>query len=157
CDKDGTPADLFRLMKDYGMAGIRLGYCLSADSELLRSMSSAVQPWNVSVVAQAAGIAALREREFVDRARTTIFSEKPRLIKALTGLGFRVCPSSANYLLFYGREGMHTALREKRIAIRNCDNYHGLGPGWYRIAVKLPEENDKLIAAMAEVLNGGAK
>ena len=42
-----------------------------------------------------------------------------------------------------------TLAKEQGIAIRNCDNYHGLGSGWYRIGVRLREENEELIRAMA--------
>ena len=69
----------------------------------------------------------------------------------LEALGFWVCPSRANYLLFQGRPDLCQRLRERGIAIRSCSNYHGLGPGWYRIAVRLPEENERLIQAMKEV------
>lgn len=47
--------------KTYAMAGLRLGYCLTADRELLEKMSAMVQPWNVSLPAQEAGLAALGE------------------------------------------------------------------------------------------------
>lgn len=141
--------------KSYGMAGARLGYCLSADGELLRRMSAAVQPWNVSLLAQAAGVAALGEQAFLQRARDTVAREKRWLSEQLRGLGFWLCPSAANYLLFQAPVGLDTALRARQIAIRSCANYHGLGPGWYRIAVKLHEENERLIAAMAAVLQGG--
>ena len=46
---------------------------------------------------------------------------------------------------------IYIKLKEKKISIRNCDNYYGLGPGWYRIAVRLHEENIRLIQAIKEV------
>lgn len=136
--------------KNYGMAGVRLGYGLCSDTELLASMSRMVQPWNVSVLAQAAGIAALREGDWILRARALIRTERGRLTEELKKMGFRVCASEANYLLFYGAAGLDRALRKKGIAIRNCGNYHNLGEGWYRIGLKLPEENDVLIQALRD-------
>lgn len=136
--------------KSYGMAGIRLGYCLTADAALLERMAKAVQPWNVSSLAQAAGIAALRERDFLRRTLETVDIERKWLMAELRMLGFWVCPSAANFLLFKGPEDLHSRLKAKKIAIRNCDNYHGLGPGWYRIAVRLHEDNILLIEAMQE-------
>lgn len=137
--------------KSYGMAGIRLGYCMSGDSALLTEMSHGVQPWNVSSLAQAAGVAALCERDFLRKTRELIARERPWLQAQLEALGFWVCPSHTNFLLFQGDAGLHEGLREKKIAIRNCDNYHGLGPGWYRVAVRLHGENEELIQAMKEV------
>lgn len=138
--------------KSYGMAGIRLGYCLCSDSELLKAMAQAVQPWNVSSLAQAAGIAALRESGFLQKTKDLIGGERPWLQRKLEGFGFRVCPSSVNYLLFQGPTDLHRKLKEKGIAIRNCDNYPGLTHGWYRIAVRRHEENEKLISAIDEIL-----
>ena len=134
--------------KSYGMAGLRLGYCLTADGDLLARMSACSQPWNVSVPAQAAGIAALGQREFLDRARAIIREEKPRLKAGLEEQGCRVCPSDANYLLFRGPEELGEKLLRRGIALRSCANYHGLDPGWYRTAVRTREENERLLAAM---------
>lgn len=136
--------------KSYGMAGIRLGYCLCSDAALLGKMSKSSQPWNVSSLAQAAGVAALQEQAFLQKTRDLIVTERQWLKEQLEALGFRVCPSSVNYLLFQAPADLHRKLKEKQISIRNCDNYYGLGPGWYRIAVRLHEENEILIRAMKE-------
>ena len=137
--------------KSYGMAGIRLGYCLSSNTALLERMSKSTQPWNVSGLAQAAGIAALQEQEFLQRTKALIVPERQRLKEALEQCGFRVCPSDANYLLFRADPILHEKLKEKKISIRNCSNYEGLEPGWYRIAVRRHEENKMLIRAIQEV------
>ena len=141
--------------KNYGMAGLRLGYCLSADAALLGRMSAATQPWNVSTPAQAAGVAAIGERAFVEKARRTIDTERAWLTERLISCGFEVCPSSTNFILFRGPEKLHAALLERKIAIRNCDNFHGLGPGWYRIAVRLREQNEKLMDAICDTIREG--
>lgn len=138
--------------KSYGMAGVRLGYCLSMDGALLARMARAVQPWNVSTPAQAAGVAALREQDFLRQTRAAIFEQRVWLKTQLEALGLWVCPSDANYLLFCGPVGLDAALRKRGIAIRSCDNYDGLGPGWYRIAVRRAEENKVLIGALEEAL-----
>ena len=137
--------------KSYGMAGLRLGYCLTADPALLTAMSRTVQPWNVSGPAQAAGVAALGEVAFLHRTRQIIREERRFLRRSLEEMGLRVCPSCANYLLFYSPLPLHQKLLEKGIQIRDCGNYHGLEQGWYRIAVRLHEENERLIQAMKEV------
>ena len=137
--------------KSYGMAGIRLGYCLCVDAELLREMSKGEQPWNVSSLAQAAGVAALQAQTFLEKTRALVKRERVWLTEALTDLGFRVIPSNVNYLLFRGPLGLTEALKEKGILIRNCENYPGLCPGWYRIAVRRHEENETLMQAVREV------
>lgn len=141
--------------KSYGMAGLRLGYCLSADSELLRAMGRTVQPWNVSLPAQAAGVAALGERDFLKRTRAVIHEERAWLQEHLTELGLQVFPSQANYLLVRSRPDLCEKLLERGILVRSCANYHGLGPEYLRLAVKRREENETLIAALRDILKEG--
>ena len=75
--------------KLYAMAGVRLGYVLSGDEKLLENMREAGQPWAVSSLAQAAGVAALDETEYADRVRSLIARERPRMIASLRSLGLR--------------------------------------------------------------------
>ena len=142
--------------KLYAMAGLRLGYCLCSDRALLDAMRGAGQPWAVSGPAQAAGIAALRETEYVQAVRALIRTERPRLAGELARLGFRVIPGEANYLLFHTKTPLIQPLRERGILLRDCGNYHGLGAGWYRTAVRTGEENARLTAALEEILKEGA-
>lgn len=136
--------------KSFGMAGLRLGYCLTADTGLLARMARAVQPWNVSTAAQEAGITALGETAFLEKTRELIRKERPRLAAGLLKLGLTAFDSNVNFLLIKGTPGLDEKLLEKGIKIRNCANFHGLADGFYRIAVKLPEENDRLLEAIKE-------
>ena len=137
--------------KSYGMAGLRLGYGLCADKELLQKMSAAAPPWTVSTPAQAAGVAALKNAAFLAENRALIRAERPRLEEELRKLGFWVCPSQVNYILFHGAPDLHEKLMRRGMAIRNCANFEGLAPGWYRVAVRRREENEQLIAAIKSV------
>ncbi|MBR2742513.1 MAG: aminotransferase class I/II-fold pyridoxal phosphate-dependent enzyme [Clostridia bacterium] len=140
--------------KSFAMAGLRLGYAITCDEELLMKMSARLQPWNVSLCAQEAGAAALGEREFLKKSREYIAAERLWMEKKLESLGFWVCPSDANFLLFYGREGLSKALKPQRIAIRGCENFSGLGAGWYRVSVRRREDNEKLMRALSVALGG---
>lgn len=140
--------------KSYGMAGVRLGYCLSADGELLRAMGHLCQPWNVSIPAQKAGVAALSQTAFVEQARQVIRQQRPWLTEKLEALGLKTVPSQTNYILFHSQRELKQPLLEKGILIRSCANYPGLCQGWYRIAVKLPEENRALIHALEAIIHG---
>ena len=138
--------------KLYGMAGLRLGYALCADAGLLDALRQAGQPWAVSTPAQAAGLAALREEDYVRAVRALIAAERPRLAAGLAALGCRVAPGQANYLLFFCARELCGPLRRRGILLRSCANYKGLGPGWYRAAVRTGAENDRLLRAIGEVL-----
>lgn len=134
--------------KTYAMAGLRLGYCLCSDPSLLAAMDGCGQPWSVSSVAQAAGIAALREQEYLHALRQLIARERPRLAEGLTRLGCAVTGSRANFVFFSARPGLDTDLRRRGILIRSCANYPGLREGYYRVAVRTAAENDALLEAM---------
>ena len=138
--------------KSYGMAGVRLGYAVCRNSGLLRDLSRVSQPWNVSTVAQAAGLAALSCTDWTQRARELVAKEKAYLVRELTDLGISVLEGDANYLLLSDAPGLYEKLLRRRILIRDCSNYHGLSEGDCRIAVRTHKENTALIAAIREVL-----
>ena len=139
--------------KFYGMAGLRLGWCATSNADLIAGMKKAGPPWSVSIPAQAAGIAVLSEEAYADRLRGYISAECQQLQSGLQGLGFQVISGAANYILFYSeRTDLARLLLERGIAIRDCSNYVGLGPGWYRVAVRLREENERLLREMAFLL-----
>ena len=138
--------------KLYGMAGVRLGYALCADTALLDTMQAAGQPWGVSSLAQAAGLAALDEIAYVEQVRALIAQQKPLLADGLRALGLRVLDGQANYLLFQGSETLGEALRQRGVVLRSCANYPGLDASWYRTAVRTAPENEQLLKTMAEVL-----
>lgn len=139
--------------KLYGMAGVRLGYTLCADSGFLQQLAQVGQPWAVSSLAQAAGEAALEETEYVAGLRSLIQTERPFLQQQLKALGLRVLPGEANYLLFFCPVPLIEPLRRKGILLRSCANYAGLHEGWYRTAIRTHEENLQLIQALREVLS----
>ncbi|HJB98914.1 MAG TPA: threonine-phosphate decarboxylase CobD [Candidatus Flavonifractor merdavium] len=141
--------------KSYAMAGLRLGYGLSADLELLETLGRFAQPWSVSAPAQAAGTAAFALcPQWPEQARALVERERPVLAAGLEGLGCRVVPSQANYLLFQAEHitDLKEKLLQRGVLIRSCANYHNLGPDWYRVCVKGGEENRRLLAALKEVL-----
>lgn len=138
--------------KRYAMAGIRLGYGLTGNRPLLEAMELATQPWNISVMAQAAGLAALKETEYVEQGRQMVFEQSEYLKAEMEAMGLRVYPSQANYIFFCGPSDFFESCVKKGILIRDCSNYVGLSEGYYRIAVRTGEENRKLIRVFKEIL-----
>jgi threonine-phosphate decarboxylase len=145
---------LHAFTKTYGMAGVRLGYAICKDGAMLLKTSEMTQPWNVSTVAQRAGLAALDCEGWSEAARTLFETEKAYLRQALSALGVSVLPGDANYLLLSGVPGLYEKLLARGILVRNCENYRGLEKGDVRIAVRTHAENAALIAAISEALHG---
>jgi threonine-phosphate decarboxylase len=138
--------------KLYGMAGVRLGYGISSNIALLEQIRLSGQPWAVSSAAQSAGICALAETDFVVRTREVIAIEKAFLLGELSALNTQIIGSSANYIFFKcPNENLAVQLRDKGILLRDCSNFEGLSGGFYRIAVRVREDNLRLIGAMSEL------
>ncbi len=141
--------------KLYAMAGVRLGWCMTQNPVFIEALRNSGQPWNVSWLAQKAGAAALECSDFVHETVRFVQQERGFLEGKLRQYGFWVCPGQANYLLFQSED---TALAEKLlphgILLRDCSNFRGLGPGWYRAAVRKPDDNERLLEILQEVLHG---
>ncbi len=141
------------LTKMYAIPGLRLGYGIG-DSKLIEKIYNIRYPWSVSALAQRAGIEALSDIELPEKTRDCILRERDYLFNGLDRLNIKYIKSEVNFILFYSVKGLKEALIKKGILIRDCSNYRGLSPGWYRIAVKSREENKRLLKALTEVLGG---
>lgn len=140
--------------KMYAMPGIRLGYGISGDRELLTRMEAAGQCWGVSVLAGAAGIAALEEKEYKQKAVRMIKKERRYLKAELEAAGMQVWDGQADYLFFRapGIRDLYERLLPHGILIRRCGNYRGLDETFYRVAVKAHEDNERLVKAMRKAV-----
>ena len=151
--------------KSFSIPGVRLGYLVCSNPELYHRIRRQLPEWNVSVFAQAAGIACAGELEFLEKTVSYIREERNLLEEGLKKLGFRVYPGEANFLLIREENSLvcterprlchvkplDEKLLEHGILIRSCENFRGLGTGYYRIAVKRREENEILLKTMGEL------
>ena len=143
--------------KSFAIPGLRLGYLVCADGELRERIRLQLPEWNVSIVAQHAGIVACAEYDglremaaYVARERAWLVEELGRIRSAPHPVlqDLIVFPSAVNFLLLYTRFPLYEALLRKKILIRDCSDFVGLGTGFYRIAVKRHEENSILCRAL---------
>ncbi|MEY2668619.1 MAG: hypothetical protein RJA59_1257 [Pseudomonadota bacterium] len=139
--------------KIYGLAGLRLGYAF-ARPELVAFLDRVRAPFNVNLVAQAAGAAALDDEEHVQLSRGLVHAERPFLEAGLRELGATVVPSQGNFVMadFPGRPGMalFDALLREAVVVRPVAGY-GF-PTAQRITVGTRAENVKVLAALRKVL-----
>lgn len=149
--ENGRLVILKAFTKLYAMAGLRLGYCLCSDIDFMQSLHDITQPWNVSIPAQVAGIAALKEKEYVEKSLAYLYKEKKYLKENLENAGFKIWGSCANYIFFKADKNFYKKCLERGFLVRDCSNYPGLSEGYCRIAVKLHEENKRFIDAVKEM------
>ncbi|MGN0665236.1 MAG: pyridoxal phosphate-dependent aminotransferase [Huintestinicola sp.] len=140
--------------KIFAMAGLRLGYMICSDGDIIKKTRNAGQCWSVSVPAQAAGIAACGESGFVKRSSAYVSQERGYLMERLSEMGIEVFPSEVNFILLRSQYPLDKMLMEEGIAIRSCSNYVGLDNSYFRIAVRTHEENEILINALRRHLKG---
>src|SRR5206468_1386592 len=110
---------------------------------------------NLAPAAALAGLARPGRVLVVDEAFMDLVpGETESLARLRTLPGVRVWPSAANFLLIRVPDGpaAHRGLLERRIAVRTASTFPGLTPDHLRVAVRTPEDNERLVTALAEVL-----
>ncbi|MDI9495241.1 MAG: threonine-phosphate decarboxylase CobD [Bacillota bacterium] len=139
--------------KTFAIPGIRLGYCMSLNEELINNLKSMGPPWNVSTIAQAAGIAALKEKEYIKRTAVYVKEQRNYLFHELKKTGIKAYESHANYILFKTDiPDLKEEMLKRQILIRSCSDYMNLSKDYYRIAVRTKEENKIFIEKLKEIM-----
>jgi histidinol-phosphate aminotransferase len=134
------------MSKAFAFAGGRLGYLIAAPA-VIDAMLLVRLPYHLSSVTQAAARAALRHADDTLGSVAKLIAERDRITEALTGMGFRVIPSDANFVLFgefADAPATWQRYLDEGILIRDV----GI-PGYLRATTGLAEENDALLAASA--------
>ena len=136
--------------KIFGMGGMRLGWCYGPPG-IVDVLNRARGPFNVSLPAQEAGIAALAEAHWVEAGRAHNATQRAHLTDALTALGIKVWPSEANFVLAdFGTpaeaDAADAALRRRGIIVRAMRAYNL--PHCLRITVGTAEECDMVAEAL---------
>ena len=154
------------MTKLFALAGLRLGYAVMAP-RLARGLGALMPPWSVSSLAQAVGAAVLRAPDlpdFVGRTQRVVGQARRGLVQGLSALGADVHEGAANYLLMRLPDGAPagTAIAERLlldegIAVRVCRNYAGLDDRYLRVAVRMPQDNARLLVVLGALLDGTAK
>ena len=140
--------------KLYAIPGVRLGYLLCADREVIAQVNRAGQAWSVSHIAQCAGVAALSHPEYKAAVIDAVEKELIYMKKEMANLPLTLYDGRANYLFFRtpGVTDLDRRLESRGIMIRNCSNYVNLGNDYWRIAVKNHEENVILLQELRQAL-----
>ncbi|MGV0722149.1 histidinol-phosphate transaminase [Mycolicibacterium elephantis] len=136
------------MSKAFAFAGGRLGYLVAAPA-VIDALLLVRLPYHLSSITQAAARAALRHADDTLGSVAKLIAERNRVTEALTGMGFRVIPSDANFVLF--GEFTDAAATWQRyldagVLIRDV----GI-PGYLRATTGLADENDALLAASARI------
>ncbi len=137
--------------KGYGLAGLRLGYGIGA-APVIRELRKAGQPFNVNLMAQAAGVAALDDDDFVQRGRE-VYREARAYIEASCGeMQLDFVRTTTNFMLIDVGDGAAVAQRllERGVIIRAMVGY-GL-PQYIRVTFGMPEQNQRFVESLRKII-----
>lgn len=138
--------------KLYALAALRVGYAIG-DPEIIALINRVREPFNVNALAQAAAAAALEDDEHRRRSLTSNREGKRQLYEGLESLGCRCVPTEANFILVrvpYRSTDIFQQLLRRGVIVRDGAAF-GL-PDYLRITIGTADENERLLKAMAEVL-----
>jgi histidinol-phosphate aminotransferase len=137
--------------KAHGLAGLRIGYGLGP-AELLGYCARIANTYSVSSVAQAAALAALDDQKHVDHAVANNAAQAEVLITGLSELGFRVVPTTANFVCCdVGTDALSFTekLLDEGVSIRPLIAWGA--PSCVRVTVGTPEQNQIFLHAVERV------
>ena len=138
--------------KAYGLAGLRVGYGIMPP-EISNLLNRIRQPFNTGTLAQIGAMAALEDQEFVQKTRDVVYSGLDFLYDALGKMGLVCFPTQANFFLVdVGNDAdeIYQRMLREGVIVRSMTSYGY--PRHIRITVGLPEENERLVAALEAVL-----
>ena len=137
--------------KIFGLAGLRLGYGIG-HPDLIVTLEKIRQPFNINSIAQAGALAALGDEEHIRKTRQNNFSGLEFFQSAFRELKLEYVQSAANFILVRVGEGQRVfeAMQRQGVIVRPMGGYQ-LGE-WIRISVGTPQENERCLAALKQVL-----
>jgi len=138
--------------KTYAAPGVRLGCILVSDEELTDMIKQRLPEWNISSFAMVAGMLWGTDEKYIADMRSMVADERKILCRAFEDLGFEVIKTEANFILIRSGIELYEPLLKKGFLIRDCRNMRGLKEGYYRMAVKVHDENVGLINALCVII-----
>ena len=138
--------------KIYGIAGVRIGYGITSP-DVASYLERARHPFNVNLLAEAAAVAALDDEAHLNETLRLNASGGDYLRAELGKLGIETWPTDSNFVLARTGADVYEALLSQGVIIRPMGGF-GLDD-FVRISIGLPEENERLIKAIAELRASG--
>ena len=144
--------------KFFGIPGIRLGYGISSNRELLQKMYDEKEPWTINSFADAASDFIFKEEEYIRKSKEYFSKERVCMINEINKIdGIKAFNSDANFILvrFENRNVLdvkENLLKRAGLLIRDASNFIGLDSSFARVAIKNHEQNIVLVDAIRSVL-----
>jgi len=139
--------------KAYGLAGLRLGYAITTPP-IADYVSRFRQPYHINKLTLAGGITALQDQSHVQQTVNLVLQGRMWLASQLVAFQLPIWPSEANFILFkppFSSVSLSEQLKQRGVMVRPMTGFYL--PDYMRVSVGLPEENQRFIQALAEILH----
>ena len=143
--------------KFFAIPGLRLGYGIGFDDEILNKMWDEKEPWTVNTFANLAGLVMLDDKEYIEKSEKWILEEKKFMYKELSEFQYlKAYRTECNFILLKIQNISSASLRdkmiEKNILIRDASNFKFLDYHFVRLAIEDRESNIKVLEALADII-----
>ena len=148
------------ISKFFAAPGLRLGYAMTSDLELLKNIKEQMNPWSINSLAELAGSYMFNDWDYILRTRDLISSERERIYQELlTWKTVKVYKPYANFILVkILKEGVTSydvfvhAIK-KGLMLRDCSTFLGMeDETFFRFCFMMPDKNTELLACLKELL-----
>ena len=142
--------------KSRSFAGGRLGYGIGSEALIsdLNTVKYSTNPYNINSMTSAMGIGILKDGEYTATNCRTIMENRDYTVKALEAMGFRVLPSSANFIFVSSDKidggEYYRKLKEKKILVRHFDKPRI--SSWCRVSIGRRDQMEAFLKATEEIL-----
>lgn len=145
--------------KFFAAPGLRLGYACLSNDKLLRYLRKHSKPWSISSLAAYAGTVIFTDQDYIQETRTLIQQEQNLICSALrTRKTIQLFEPATNFLLLrILKDGVTSSdvfehCIRQGLMIRDCSNFIGLGSDYIRFCFLKPEDDDRLVNTLLEIL-----
>lgn len=147
------------ISKFFAAPGLRLGYGITGNKELLSSFALYQNPWSVSSIAAFAGEQMLKDTSYIRQTQSLIRSERDRICNRLNSFRYaKYFQPQANFILMQILKKDLTSFQvfeyaiQHKMMIRDCSSFHDLDGQFIRFCIMMPDENNQLLACLGELL-----
>ena len=147
------------ISKFFAAPGLRLGYAVTGNPDLLKYINTKKNPWTINSLAEIAGCIMFSDKDYINKTKALITGERQRMYDTLSSWKtVKVYPSCTNFLLVrILREDVTSDMVfdhciRKGLMIRDCSTFPFLDSSYIRFCVMSPEKNEELLEALREIL-----
>ena len=147
------------ISKFFAAPGLRLGYAICGNHDLLKEINRRKNPWTINSLAAIAGEIMFNDEDYISSTRELISKERKRICELLNAnANLKVYQAHANFVLVKLLKGDLTsgdvfdAAIRKNLMIRDCSTFPFLSNKYFRFCFMLPEQNDRLMDVIGRLI-----